>query len=461
MSGLFTVALVGASTIGGKWDRLHELIAHALKLHARELFDVREEGTLIGCAKGNRDACRARATGAADAVHVRLRDVRQIEVDDVREPVDVDAACGDVGCDEDATRAITEAVHRLVACVLRLVSVDGCGCDASLLEVAHEAIGAVLGAREHERALHFGVLEKLHKQRRLLLVLAEVELLLDALGGRCGRCHRDAHGVREQAVCKLTNVAWHRGREEERLTLRRQLRDEALYVGKEAHVEHAVRFVEDENLDVAKRELLLLQEIEKPSWRGHDDVDAAIELANLRLLIHAAEDDGVENLETLTVGREVLSNLCCELACGCDDEATQSHLVTRGRFESLKHRERESGGFAGSCLCASKNIAACKGRRNRLKLNGRRLRVAFFCDGLKNRGRETKVRKIHAASSHVKASTQGLMPARSVRLGLPGAMRNALRRSDETRALDTRMALSLECMLGRRGAHTKRPWPCA
>lgn len=339
-------------------------------------------------------------------MHVGLGDVRKIEVHHVRETVDVDAARGDVRRDEDATRAITEAVHRLVACVLRFVAVDGRRRDAGLLEVRHEAIGAVLGAREDERGLHLGVLEELNEKRGLLLVLAEVELLLDALGRCRRRRHRDAHGVREQAVCKLTNIARHGGREEERLTLRRQLRDEALHVRKEAHVEHAVRFIEDEDLDVAKRELLLLQEIEKASWRGHDDVDAAIQLADLRLLIHAAEDDGVEDLETLTVGGEVLSNLCRELACGCDDEPTQGHLVTRGCFESLKHRERESGGFASSCLCASKDIAACKGRRNRLKLNGRRLRVAFFCDGLKNRGRETKVRKIHAASSHGMASTQ-------------------------------------------------------
>jgi len=400
--------LVGASTFGCKGDRLHELIAHALKLHTREPLDVGEERAFIGCAKGNRDARSARASCATDAMHVRLGNVREIEVDDMREAVDVDAARGDVGRHEDAARTVTEAVHRLVARVLRLVSVDGRGRDARLLKVAHEAVGAVLGAREDERALHLGVLEKVHKERRLLLVLTEVELLLDALGRRCGRGHSHAHRVREQAVCKLANVARHGGREEERLTLRRQLRDEALHVWKEAHVEHAVRFIEDENLDVAKRQLLLLQEIEEASWRGHDDVDAAIKLADLRLLIHAAKDDGVEDLETFTVGGEVLSNLCCELACGGNDEATQSHLVTSGRFESLKHRERESGGFAGSCLCASKNIAACKGRGDRLKLNGRRLRVAFFCDGLKNRGRETKVRKIHAANSHVNAAAQVL-----------------------------------------------------
>ena len=130
-------------------------------------------------------------------MHVRLGDVRKIEVDHVRQAVDVDAACCDVGRDQDATRAITEAVHRLVARILRLVSVDGGRCNARLLKVADETIGAVLGPGEDERALHLRVLEQLHEECRLLLVLAEVELLIDSLGSRCRRRHGDAHGVRE------------------------------------------------------------------------------------------------------------------------------------------------------------------------------------------------------------------------------------------------------------------------
>ena len=46
------------------------------------------------------DARAARAAGAADAVHVVLGDVRQLEVDDVRQLLDVEAARGDVGRDE-------------------------------------------------------------------------------------------------------------------------------------------------------------------------------------------------------------------------------------------------------------------------------------------------------------------------------------------------------------------------
>ena len=64
----------------------------------------RRNGRSSRVAERDRDAVGAGARGAADAVHVALRDVRQVEVDDVADAVDVDAAGGDVGRDQRARR---------------------------------------------------------------------------------------------------------------------------------------------------------------------------------------------------------------------------------------------------------------------------------------------------------------------------------------------------------------------
>src|SRR3989440_11314800 len=52
-----------------------------------------------------------RAAGAADAVDVVFRDVRQVVVDDVRQRLDVEAARGDVGGDEHLQLAVLEALQ--------------------------------------------------------------------------------------------------------------------------------------------------------------------------------------------------------------------------------------------------------------------------------------------------------------------------------------------------------------
>jgi len=82
---------------------------------AQELLDVLEEVPIVGIAERDRSARGACTAGAADAVDVRLGDVRQLVVEDVRDAVDVDAARGDVGRNEHAHRPGTEALERTLA----------------------------------------------------------------------------------------------------------------------------------------------------------------------------------------------------------------------------------------------------------------------------------------------------------------------------------------------------------
>jgi hypothetical protein len=71
----------------------------------------------------------------------------------MRQVVDVQAASGDVGGDEDVHLAALEVVKRAHALRLALVAVDGGRGDAVLLELHGEAAGTVLRAREDQRLL--------------------------------------------------------------------------------------------------------------------------------------------------------------------------------------------------------------------------------------------------------------------------------------------------------------------
>ena len=54
-----------------------------------------------------------------------------------------------------------------------------------------------------------------------------------------------------------------------------QRADDAPDVGPEAHVEHAVGFVEDEDLDLGEVEVAALDQVEQAARRGDEQVDAA------------------------------------------------------------------------------------------------------------------------------------------------------------------------------------------
>lgn len=60
---------------------------------------------------------------------------------------------------------------------------------------------------------------------------------------------------------------------------------DAAYRGQEAHVEHTVRLIEDQDLDTRKSDRAPLHVIEQPSGGGDEDVDTAAQGPDL--FIHA------------------------------------------------------------------------------------------------------------------------------------------------------------------------------
>src|SRR5205085_7696242 len=85
--------------------------------------DAARLGLLVGQDERDRRAAAAGPAGAAGAVDVALVLVRRIEVDHVRDVVEVEAARGDVGGDERGDLAGLEAGQGLLPGALRRVAV--------------------------------------------------------------------------------------------------------------------------------------------------------------------------------------------------------------------------------------------------------------------------------------------------------------------------------------------------
>ena len=99
-------------------------------------------------------ANRLVAPGAADSMDVILRLRRKVEVDDVRNPVNVDAARRDVGRNQHADVAGLESLERRKPLPLRSVRMQRCGAKARVFELAREPIGAVLAGVRPRRSRH-------------------------------------------------------------------------------------------------------------------------------------------------------------------------------------------------------------------------------------------------------------------------------------------------------------------
>ena len=157
---------------------------------------------------------------------------------------------------------------------------------------------------------------------------------------------------------------------------RRQQLDDALDVGNEAHVEHAVGLVDDQDLHGAHHQLAALEVVQQAARRGDQDIDATVDLPVLVGEGHAADDERHRELVILAVDLEALRDLGGELACRLEDERSRHAGSDPSVGQDIDHRQRERSGLAGPGLRAPKHVAALQDVRNRLGLDRCRLGVS-------------------------------------------------------------------------------------
>ena len=249
--------------------------------------------------------------------------------------------------------------------------------------------------------------DEVREQLALAVAVDRDHDLLDELGGRVPRRHLDAGGLVEQARGEAADVVRERRREQQVLPAGRQQVDDLADVADEAHVEEAVRLVEDEDLDAREVDGPLADVVEQAAGRGDHDLGAGTQLGGLRLEADAAVDRGRPDRAVLAVGPDALLDLDGELAGRDDDEDADGRAgggrgrsaallrreVARGLAEArlvqdLDDGEDEGRGLAGAGLGAGEQVAALEDQRDRLALDRGGLGVALVGDRAKQLGRE-------------------------------------------------------------------------
>src|SRR6266545_5243078 len=106
--------------------------------------NVARLGLLLGKDERDRLAAASGTAGPARAVHIVLVLARRIEVDHVRDVVEIQPARSDVRGDECRHFAALEAGERALACSLRHVAVHGNRTDVLPGELLHELVRTAL-----------------------------------------------------------------------------------------------------------------------------------------------------------------------------------------------------------------------------------------------------------------------------------------------------------------------------
>ncbi len=309
---------------------------------------------------------------------------RHVEVDDVAERLDVDAARRDVGRDENRISPALEAGERLRALALRPVAVNPLGLHALMRQIIRELVGAVLGPREHQRLPEDVAAEQLEQQRRLEILRYGVGRLCDADGGRRLPLQADRHRLFQHLRRQRRNGRGHRRAEEQRLPLCGNVTEDPPDVRQEAHVEHAIGFVEHEVLEAIELRIGRARVVEQAARGRHDHVDSAPERVLLGTHPDAAVDRGAGEGGVDRKPVEVFENLRGKLARGRQHQDPRD--AARPVDQAMQDRQQERRGLAASSLRAREQVAALERRRDRHFLDGSRPDETELPDALEQVG---------------------------------------------------------------------------
>ncbi len=142
-------------------------------------------------------------------------------------------------------------------------------------ELLHQPVGAALGADEDQGAATLRVAELADQSVELRLVAEVDEAVLDLgvlLHLRLVDVAARAAGV---GGGEIPGRSLERRREEERLAIAGHLADDPVDRGLEAHVEHPVGLVEDEDPDLLQGDVAALDQVLEAAGSGDDDVRLA------------------------------------------------------------------------------------------------------------------------------------------------------------------------------------------
>src|SRR3989344_3910262 len=293
-------------------------------------------------------------------MHIILVSGRNVVVDNVAYVLDVDAARRDVRRHKHLYVSILKKRERSLAPALIFVAVDRFGLEAALSQVFRKLLDAVLGAAKDEYPAEFRLREE--------IVQPEFSRVL-VFG-------RYPHRIFQKVADQFFDVARERCGKRERLALARNEREDFAHVVNETHVEHAIRFVQNDRAEFRKVEHTAFDEIFDASWCPDDKIRIVAQAPDLRIDVGAADDAGGKKAGAVRKAPILLIYLKCKLARRDHDKNALFAIF----HDFVEKRDKERACFPRAGVCDADDITSEQYVWNGFVLNRGRGRIPFLSD---------------------------------------------------------------------------------
>ncbi|MNZ81002.1 hypothetical protein D3C78_996570 [compost metagenome] len=313
----------------------------------------------------------ADAPGTPDAMDVLVTAARHVEVDHQIDPANIQTARCHVGSNQHVDAALTQALDGQLAFVLGLLAMQHIGLDRRGPQHTRQTIGLDAGIGEHD-----GLLERFMRQQPLqqpLLVLHIVgrdDLLLEIFVQIVAAVEQQKLRIAQDRARHLPQPPLARGRREQQgLALLRTGLGNLQHVLAEPHIEHAIRLVEHQHLDVAQFQAAGLEMIEHSSRRADHNFGILAQGCSLLLVAFTASHQAGLDEGELGKALDFLERLQGQLAGRQQDQDTRAGLRLAVLQQTVQQRQHEGGRLAAAGLGGHAQVATFKSRRDGSHLN--------------------------------------------------------------------------------------------
>mmetsp|Transcript_92026 Transcript_92026/g.219176 ORF Transcript_92026/g.219176 Transcript_92026/m.219176 type:complete len:291 (+) Transcript_92026:3-875(+) len=237
---------------------------------------------------------RTGSPGPANSVGVCLDVAGNIEGDHGADGGDVQPSGGHVGGDQKVLTQFPEPVDDPHALVLLQISMQDRGISLHVRELLLKILSRLLGLGEdHHLTLRKHCRHPRLQPGELLFFCVEDLHVLLHVGGSLACCsHRDPHGLVQEVRSQALDTWRHGGGEQQGLSLRPHVLQNGADLVLEAHLQHAVRFVQDQKGAALQVAALHLHNVNEASWSCDHDLAAAFDGSELLILGEASREGG-------------------------------------------------------------------------------------------------------------------------------------------------------------------------
>ena len=307
--------LLLADFLWGWQYAIHEVLANLLLYLANlELLSGMDD----------RDGCSllSGTTGTAASVGVASHIIRQTVVDNVSQILYVQTTGSHIGSHQELNGMVAELLHGEVTLLLTQVAVQRLCIITILNQLICNILSLQLGAAENNRKDAW--IEIHHTLQGEILVLG-IYQIVDVVYMLCtlvARTHYDFLVVVQVVECNLLDVLAHGSREEQSVSILRNVLKDGIDALREAHVQHLVSLIKHHVVHVLQLSHATINQIEQTARGSHDNLHTMLQGANLASDVSTAINSG--NMQTVDVLGKAVQIVCyleAELTCRTEDDS--------------------------------------------------------------------------------------------------------------------------------------------